>query len=316
MLKDRFANLCRTRHLSLSTERSYWSWVVKFVAFHRIKSELALTANAEQKFSDYISSIAPRVSAATQNQAWNALVFLYRDVLNHKLGDIPNAMRARRAPRLRPVPCDHAEALAVVNAVKGVPGLALRLIYGTAMRIKECLRLRLKDFDFANNLILIYDGKGGKDAFIPLPEGLRDELMELVRRREAEHLADKLAGRGWVCLPESLGRKYPTWHFKTDWQYAFASERFSRDPRTGSEGRHHLTPESLQQAMAAACRRLKIKRRFTPHSLRHAGARFAEKNGTPISEIQRWLRHKDVETTLRYLGIGEQRPATVKGPFG
>jgi integrase len=290
--------------------------VIKFVAFHKIKSELCLLENAEQKFSDYISSIAPRSSASTQNQAWNAIVFLYRDVLKHTLGDIPNAMRARRAGRIRPVPCDHAEALSVVGAVGGTAGLALRLIYGTAMRIKECLRLRLKDFDFDNNLILIYDGKGGKDAFIPLPLGLRAELLELVTRREAEHLADVLQGKGWVFLPDSLGKKYPKWHFKSDWQYAFASERFSRDPRTGNEGRHHLSPEGLQQAMASACRKLKIKRRFTPHSLRHAGARFAEKNGTPISEIQRWLRHKDVETTLRYLGIGEHRAATVKGPFG
>lgn len=284
--------------------------------YSSIKAEIDLTTNAEQKFSDFISSIAPNVSSSTQNQAWNAIVFLYRDVLNHQLGDIPSAMRAKRLGRIRPVPCDHEQALKIVDAAPGLPGLALRLIYGTAMRIKECLRLRLKDFDFENNLILIYDGKGGKDAFIPMPLKLREELLNLVRDREIDFLKDKLANKHWVFLPDSLGKKYPKWHFKSDWQYAFASERFSRDPRTGNEGRHHLSPEAVQQAMAKACSKLGIKRRFTPHGLRHAGARFAEKNGTPISEIQRWLRHKDVETTLRYLGIGEQRPVRVTGPFG
>lgn len=316
MLRDKFTNICRTRHLSLSTERGYWGWVASFIKYHRMKSELDLIAKAEQKFSDFISHIAPNVSASSQNVAWNAIVFLYRDVLRKELGQIPSAMRAKRSAKIRPVPCDHEEALLVINSVPDLSGLALRLIYGTAMRIKECLRLRLKDIDFENNLILIYDGKGGKDAFIPLPLKLRDELLSHVTKREAEHLVDKQLGQGWVWLPESLGKKYPKWHFSTNCQYVFASDRLSKDPRSGNVGRHHLTPEALQQAMAAACRKLNIKRRFTPHSLRHAAGRFAEKNGTPISEIQRWYRHKNIETTMRYLGLGEQRCAKVIGPMG
>lgn len=313
-LKDRFKNICRTRHFSLSTEKSYWSWVVQFVKYHQIKVELDLTTNAEQKFSDFISSIAPRISASSQNVAWNALVFLYRDVLRVKLGDIPNAMRAKRQARIRPVPCNHDEVIKIVGLVNGQSGLALRLIYGCAMRIKECLRLRLKDLDFENNQILIYGGKSG-DAFLPMPEKLMEELANLAVQREAEHLADLKIGRGWVWLPDSLGRKYPKWHFKSEWQYLLASDRLSKDPRSGNTGRHHISPESVQQAMAAACRKAGIKRRFTPHSLRHAAARFAEQSGTPISEIQQWLRHSDVKTTMRYLGIGEQRKARVIGPM-
>lgn len=315
-LHDRFKNICRTRHLSLSTEQSYWGWVSRFIKYHAIQSELELLNSPEIKFSKFISHIAPNVSASTQSQAWNAAVFLYRDVLRVKLGDIPEAMRAKRNGRIRPVPCDHEEVMRIMEAVSGSTGLILRLLYGTAMRIKECLRLRLKDVDFANNQILIYDGKGNKDAFVPLPKSLREELLQLATQREAQHLKDKQIGRGWVWLPESLGRKYPKWHFASDCQYLFASERFSKDPRSGNIGRHHITPEAVQQAMASACRKLGIRRRFTPHGLRHAAARFAERNGTPISEIQRWLRHKDVETTMRYLGMGESRIARVVGPMG
>lgn len=314
-LKERFSNVCRTRHLSLATERGYFDWCARFIKFHAIKSELELLSKPEEKFSHFISSIAPRVSSSTQNQAWCALIFLYRDVLRFTLGPIPEAMRAKRQARIRPVPCNHDEVIKIVGLVNGQSGLALRLIYGCAMRIKECLRLRLKDLDFENNQILIYGGKSG-DAFLPMPEKLMEELANLVVQREAEHLADLKIGRGWVWLPDSLGRKYPKWHFKSEWQYLLASDRLSKDPRSGNIGRHHISPESVQQAMAEACRKAGIKRRFTPHSLRHAAARFAEQNGTPISEIQQWLRHSDVKTTMRYLGIGEQRKARVIGPMG
>lgn len=315
-LRVRFGNICRTRHLSYSTEQSYWHWCARFIKHHAIQSELELTHEPESKFSNFVSHIAPEVSASTQSQCWNALVFLYRDVLKIKLGDIPNAMRAKRRTRIRPVPVSHEETLRIVESVPGRVGLALRLIYGCAMRIQECLRLRLKDLDFANNQILIYDGKGGKDAFLPMPTKLHDELHRLCCQRESEHRVEKQDGHGWVWIPESLGRKYPRWHYDSGWQYLFASERFSRDPRSNNEGRHHLSPEAVQMAMAKACKKLGIRKRFTPHSLRHAAARFAEKSGEPISEIQRWLRHSNTETTLRYLGIGEQRPARVIGPMG
>lgn len=280
-----------------------------------ITSEGLLLVDAELKFSKFISSIASDVSPSTQNQAWNAIVMLYRDVLRYSLGEIPGAMRSKRTPRIRPIPASHADSVAIIESIPGDIGLALKLIYGAALRIKECLRLRIKDFDFAENQILIYSGKGNKDAFVPMPVKLKDDLQDLITRRKALHLKDRQHRLGWVWLPDSLGKKYPKWHYAAEWQYVFASARTSIDPQSGNEGRHHLSPEAVQQAMAKACRKLGIKKRFTPHSLRHAAARFSEKNGTPISEIQRWLRHSDVETTLRYLGMGEQRCARVVGPM-
>lgn len=315
-LLERFTDACRTRHLSIHTERSYWSVVRRFVRYTAAKSEAALVEDAPAKMARFLTAEARRdVAASTQNVAFNALVFLYEKVLGESLGELPEIPRAKRPARLPEVPATHEAALAVVQAVEGDLGLALRVIYGCALRVMDCLRLRLKDMDFERGEILIRASKGDKDRLVPLPKSLAAELERLVRRREAQHRADSLAGEGWVHLPHRLGVKYPKKHFETGWQYLFAAKTISVDPVTRNRGRHHLAPEAVQIAMKQAQVRLGIKKRFTPHGLRHAAARRAEENGTPISEIQKWLGHSDVQTTMRYLGQGEGALPKVRGPL-
>lgn len=315
-LKDRFSTICRVKHLSLKTERAYWSWVRSFVRHCGAKSSTDLCANAENKFSDFITAQARRgLSASSQNQAFNALIFLYREVEKIELGPLPEAERAKRPSRLPDLPGNHEEVIRLIHDIPGDCGLALRLIYGTALRISDALRLRLKDLDFASMEVLIRASKGDKDRIVPLPKSLEADLRELIARREIEHQQDLKSNRGWVFLPGLLGVKYPNLHYATDWQYLFASREFSRDPRSDNYGRHHLTPETIQNALRIARKNKGIKKRITPHSLRHASAREMERRGSPISEIQKCLGHADVETTMRYLGIGSGGKPKVIGPL-
>lgn len=315
-LKDRFVDVCRTRHLSLETERSYWSIIRRFVHFCKADSSEALCHDAARKFSAFITSEARRgVSASTQNVAFNALLFLYEKVLGQTPGNLPEIQRATRPARLPNVPVNHGDTMKIIESINGDVGLALRLSYGAALRVSDTLRIRLKDLDFEQGEILIRGSKGDKDRLVPLPKKLKDELWQLVGRREREHDIDKSNGCSWVHLPNLLGRKSPRLHHDTQWQYLFASAKISVDPRTKSRGRHHLMPETLQNAMRGACVRLKLKRRVTPHGLRHASARELERRGTPVSQIQKLLGHKHVGTTMKYLGAGNDEKAMVKSPL-
>lgn len=315
-LKERFTNVCRTRHVSLATERSYWSIAVKFVAFTGAKSCDDLCDSAEDKFARFITHLARRgVSASTQNVNFNALIFLYQRVLGQTLGKLPQIERASRPSRLPNVPATHEDTLAIVESVNGDVGLALRLTYGAALRISDTLRIRLKDLDFKRGEILIRGSKGDKDRIVPMPRKLKAELSELVDRREREHEIDKRNGDAWVWLPNLYGTKNPKAHFDTQWQYLFGSQKITVDPQSGKRGRHHLMPETMQNAMREACRRLKLKKRVTPHGLRHAAAREIERRGTPVSEIQKLLGHAHVDTTMRYLGQGSGGKAKIIGPL-
>jgi len=315
-LRVRFDNVVALRHLSLHTSRQYWHHFARFVQYHRLKSEAELRDGAEAKIAAWLTAEARRgVSVSTQHQALNALVFVFRDVLNLELGQFPAFARATRPERLPDVPASHEDAMKIVGAVPGDAGLALRLIYGSALRLHDCLRLRLKDLDFANGEIYVRGSKGDKDRVVPLPSKLARELRDLVARREVEHAAEKRDGRGWVFLPGLLGRKNPKLHFETGWQYVFAQAQDSRDPSSGKRGRHHTLPDTLQRALRSARTQLRIKKRITPHSLRHASAREMERRGTPIAEIQKALGHRNVETTMRYLGSKDTRKPRVKGPL-
>jgi len=271
VFKDRFITVCRANHLGLNTEKTYWFHVKKFILWTGAKSASDLENDPTGKFRAYLSGMANEnpirevgnegYSASYQNQAFHAIRFMYEKVLNVRLGDLSNIPRATRFGRMVDVP-DDGTAAAIVGAVNGQCGLALRLIYGTAGRLNDILRLRVKDLDFGRKLVAIQESKGGKSRLVPMPESLIPELKSLVRQRDRTHQADIANGFGWIGLPGMLAKKYPKEQFSLGWQYVFASGDLSKDPVTGNTGRWHLQPVTLQKAFQRAREGCGIRRHF------------------------------------------------------
>lgn len=324
MFKDNFIQISRSHHLSLSSERTYWSAVVKYIRWLGVKSVKELENNPTDNFRRYLSFLANQhpdreegdegVSASSQNLAFHALRFLYEKVVGVPLGDLSGIPKSVAHQKIVDVPPDDI-ARRIVDAIPGRTGLALRLIYGTASRLNDVLRIRVKELDFRKKLVAIQQSKGGKSRLVPMPESLRPELADLVREREKIHEDDLRNGFGWVHMPGNLAIKYPSEQTSLGWQYVFYADDLSTDPRTGNKGRHHLLDTSLQRAFLSARRRLKIRRHYTIHSLRHAGAQFWERHNVPVSDIQKLLGHADVDTTMRYLQSGQRGVPKVPSPI-
>lgn len=263
---------------------------------------------------DYLSMLAnDRYSGSSQNQAFHALLFMFEKVLDVRMGDLSGIPRANREERIVDVP-PHEIASRLVNAVSGQEGLALRLIYGCGLRLNDCLRLRVKDFDFSRKLISVQESKGGKARLVPMPESLTPELKAMLKDRARLHTSDVLCGHGWCHTPDRIAEKYPNAPTSLEWQYAFASSRLSKDPVTNNEGRHHILDTALQKCFRDARRKLRLTRRYTIHGLRHAWAQYQEKAGTNLSDVQRLLGHRDVQTTMRYLRSGIKGVPRIPSP--
>lgn len=324
MFKDTFTTVARAHHLALKTERSYWSCSAQYIKWTGVKTPGALAVNATENFRKYLSAMAndtpdrkegnEGVSASTQNLHFHAVRFLLEKVVGVALGDLSSIPKATRSARIVDVPPDDV-ALALVLAIGGKTGLALRLIYGTAGRLNDAVRLRVKDLDFRRKLVAFQESKGDKSRLVPMPESLVPELKLLVDNREADHDKDLRNGYGWVHMPGRLAKKYPQEEKSLGWQYVFAADHVSKDPVTGNFGRTHLQDITLQRAMADARRKLKIRRRYTIHSLRHATAQFWERNGMTRSEIQRLLGHKNSSTTDGYLLSGDKGVPKAPSPI-
>jgi integrase len=323
MFKDNFISICRAHHLALKTERQYWHFAKNYIKWLGAKSAKDLEQDPTGNFRKYLSAMAndgernegdEGVSASTQNGAFHALRFLYEKVVGIELGNLANIPRATGHNRIVDVP-DDATAKRIVESVPGTNGVALRTIYGTAGRLNDILRLRVKDLDFRKKLIAIQESKGGKSRLVPMPVSLIPELAALVKERERIHSGDLADGLGWVHMPGMLAKKYPKEEKSLGWQYLFASATTSTDPHTGKTGRHHIFDVTLQRAFALARTKLKIKRRYTIHSLRHSAAQFWEKNNVPVSDIQKLLGHSQVDTTMGYLKSGQRGVPKVPTPI-
>jgi integrase len=324
MFKDNFITIARAHHLSLQTERSYWSCAAKYIAWLRAKSAKDLEHDATENFRKYISAMAndtpnrvegnEGVSASTQNLNFHALRFLLEKVIGIQLGDLSKIPKATREARIVDVPPDDV-AKSLVESIGGKTGLAIRLIYGTAGRLNDVLRLRVKDLDFRRKLIAFQESKGNKSRLVNMPESLIEELKLLVRNRESDHERDLKAGYGWVAMPGRLAKKYPKEEKSLGWQYVFAADHVSKDPVTENHGRYHLMDITLQRAMADARRKLKIRQHYTIHSLRHSTAQFWERNGITRSEIQKLLGHKNSSTTDGYLLSGKKGVPKTPSPI-
>ncbi len=312
-LLDEVRTTARLRHLSFRTEQAYVQQIKRFILFHGKKHPREMD---EKHIRDYLSHLAVErnVSASTQNVALAALLFLYRDVLKQTLDRIEDIERARSSRRM-PVVLTKSEVTALLNELSGVPYLAAALMYGSGLRLMECLRLRAKDIDFARNEILVRCGKGDKDRVTPLPFKLQEPLRKQLLRAKLLHQQDLQAGFGSVLLPNALERKLPNAAREWAWQYVFPAAKRSFDPRTQREQRHHLHESVLQRAVTAAARSVVKTKRATCHSLRHSFATHLLEDGHDIRTIQELLGHKDVRTTMIYTHVLNRGGRGVRSPL-
>jgi integron integrase len=312
-LREAVLNALRTEHYALKTEKTYWQWTRAFVGYHHGKKPSEMGAAEIHAFLSHLA-LNRNVAASTQNQALNAIVFLYRKVLKKEVGDFDGFPRARRGKRL-PVVCSRSEVQRLLRHVEGVEGLVIRLLYGTGMRISECLRLRVQDISFDRNEIAVRGGKGDKDRRVPFPASLRDELRAQLDWRRELFEADRQQQMHEVELPDALARKYPSAPYEWKWQYVFPADEYSTDPRSGRVRRHHLHEIRIQRAVRKAAEEARIESRITPHSLRHSFATHLLEAGQDIRTVQELLGHSDVKTTMIYTHVLNKGPMGVVSPL-
>ncbi|MBI3756413.1 MAG: integron integrase [Deltaproteobacteria bacterium] len=300
-LLDHVRAAIRLRHYSLRTEDTYLHWIKRFMAFHNNRHPAAM---GEQEIGQFLSMLAvdQHVSASTQNQALNALLFLYRHVLDRTLIGLDNIVRAKQPQRL-PVVLRKHEVKALLDALEGVHWLMGHLLYGAGLRLMECLRLRVKDIDFSANHIVVREGKGNKDRITMLPRAIKEPLAAHLARVQELHHADLARGFGRVYLPDALHRKYPNAPIAWGWQWVFPATQISVDPRSGEKRRHHLHEVVLQRAVRAAARQVGLIKPVGCHTLRHSFATHLLEDGYDIRTIQELLGHKDVSTTMIYTHV-------------
>lgn len=312
-LLDQVRGRLRVRHYSVRTEQAYVAWIRRFILANGKRHPAQMGQAEVEAFLTRLATEG-QVSAGTQNQALAALLFLYREVLGAELPWMENLVRAKR-PRRIPVVLSREEVARLLAALEGPCWLMASLLYGSGMRLLECLRLRVKDVDFARGEIVVRDGKGGKDRRVPLPASLCGELERQRHRALVLHAADLAEGGGKVFLPHALARKYPNADTEPGWQYLFPASRLSTDPRGGRCGRHHVSEEVLQRAVKAARRRAGIVKPATCHTLRHSFATHLLEAGHDIRTVQELLGHKDVATTQIYTHVLGRGASAVASPL-
>jgi integron integrase len=289
------------RHYSLRTEEAHVHWIVRFIRFHRLRHPREMGAAEISAILTHLA-VAGHVSATTQNQAFSALLFLYQKVLEVDPGQIAGVVRAVRLKRL-PVLLTREEVHKVLAELTGSYRLIGFLLYGSGLRLLECLRLRVKDIDFALNQIVVRQGKGGKDRRTMLPHVVVPQLREHLARVRELHERDRARGLGWVELPDALARKFPQAEYDWRWQWVFPSARLSRQPGTGRLGRHHAHEGSVTQAITQAGRKAGLSKRVTSHTFRHSFATHLLEDGYDIRTVQELLGHESVETTMIYTHV-------------
>ena len=300
-LMDRMRSALRVSHYALATERSYCHWVLRFIRFHGRRHPAEMGAAEVEAFLSHLATEGD-VAASTQNQAMHALLYLYRQVLGIDLPWLEGITRARESRRL-PAVLTQREAAALLRHVHGTPGLVIKLLYGTGMRLKEALRLRVKDVDLARREIIIREGKGDKDRVTMLPASLVVEIEDHLAARRILHDTDLATGHADVALPHALERKYPQAGRQWAWQYLFCAAGYSADPRSGVIRRHHLGEWIIQRAVRAAARSAGIPKLVHPHTLRHSFATHLLEGGADIRTVQELLGHPDVKTTMIYTHV-------------
>lgn len=306
----------RTKRLSLSTEKLYLHYTLDFILYHSKKHPKDM---GEAEIRAYLSYLAvdKHVAASTQNVALAALMFVYNVVLGRDLGHIQGTVRARRPKRL-PVVFSRAEMARILQAAQQQSApqhLILPLLYGSGMRVMECLRLRVKDIDFDYSSLTVRDGKGNKDRTTLLPQKLIKPLQEQLALSRQIHTRDLELGFGSVHMPDALDRKYPNASTSWSWQYVFPTTKRALDPRTSVTRRHHVMPDSVQRSMGKVLKQAEISKHGSPHSLRHSFATHLIEDGYDIRTVQELLGHKDVKTTMIYTHVLNRGGKGVRSPL-
>ncbi|HUF31250.1 MAG TPA: integron integrase [Gemmatimonadaceae bacterium] len=312
-LLERLRNRLRTRHYSHRTETAYCDWARRFILYHDRRHP---TTMGEPEIAEFLTHLATdkHVSASTQNQALQAILFLYREVLSRPVGFVSGVARAKAGRRL-PVVLSPDEVRMILSRMRSVPRLCAVLMYGSGLRLLECLGLRVKDIDFDRAEILVRSGKGDKDRRVPLPRAAVPALRVHMRRVQAQFQRDLAAGARGAPLPGALGRKLPNADREWAWQYVFPATRLYRERTTNVRRRHHLHETVIQRAFTVAVRASGIAKRATCHTLRHSFATHLLESGSDIRTIQELLGHSDVRTTMVYThvlnrgGLGVRSPA-------
>jgi integron integrase len=311
-LLDRVRAAIRVRHYSSRTEDAYVHWIKRYIFFYNVRHPADM---GRDEISGFLSHLAvqERLSASTQNQAFNALLFLYKTVLQRDIGQLSGVVRANR-PRRLPVVLTPEEVGRLFAQLDGVVLLVCRLLYGSGLRLLESLHMRVKDVDFQRLEIVVRDGKGGKDRVTVLPTACRQELLDHLERVRHQHREDLGRGLGRAPLPDALARKYGNADREWGWQYIFPASGHYTDRRTGLRHRHHLHETVIQKAVSHAARRAGLAKPATPHTLRHSFATELIRAGYDIRTVQEPLGHSDVSTTMIYTHVLNRGGKAVQSP--
>ncbi len=312
-LLDQVRDAIRVRHYSIRTEHAYLGWIKRFILFHKKRHPRDMGAPEISAFLSHLA-VARNVSASTQNQALHAVLFLYKEVLRIELPWLDGIERAKRPVRL-PVVLTREEVKTLLARLEGLRWLMTSLIYGSGLRLMECLRLRVKDIDFHYQQLLIRDAKGQKDRVTMLPGSLIEPLRYHLERVKRVHEQDLDAGFGRVYLPYSLAKKYPNADREWGWQYVFPASRRSTDPRANVERRHHISETVVQRAVKEAVRAAGILKPASVHTLRHSFATHLLEAGYDIRTVQELLGHADVSTTMIYTHVLQKGGRAARSPL-
>ncbi|MEX2478223.1 MAG: integron integrase [Gracilimonas sp.] len=302
----------RRRNYSFRTEQAYTGWIVRYIRFHGTVHPKKLTDRHVEQFLNYLAN-EKNVAAGTQNQALSALVFLYKQIIDKKNVKLDGLKRAKKPQRL-PVVLSHKEAMLILQKLHGRILLICELLYGSGIRISECLRLRIQDVDIENSQLWVRSGKGNKDRVSLLPQKSIPKLRKQIEKVRAIYKKDLKEGYGKANLPKALARKYPQEQKSLGWQYLFPSSSISKDPRSGLEHRYHISNRQVQRKLKKAVSETNITKKVTCHTFRHSFATQLLKSGYDIRTVQELLGHKNLKTTMIYTHVINKGGNYIKSP--
>lgn len=311
-LEAKVCECLRVAHYAYRTEQSYLGWIRQYVGYHGGRKPSQMGADEIRSFLKHLAE-ERQVASSTQNQALNAVIYLYKHVLKMDVGDFSDFQRARRGFRL-PVVASRKEIKAVMSRLAGRELFMAGLLYGTGMRINELLRMRVQDVDFEQNRLIVRGGKGNKDRYVPFPEKYQEQMKSWLQKRRVQYEADREKNMHEVEVPAALARKYRNAPYEWRWQYVFAADSYSKDPRSGHTRRHHVDDQHLQRAVREAVKEAGLTIRFTPHCFRHSFATHLLEAGQDIRTVQQLLGHSQVETTMIYTHVLNKGPMGVVSP--